>query len=61
MNKIKNAHLGEFNLISQKYRQWIKEESSQIKGNIVKVLTLLSQLNIVEFLIKNEINIIKIK
>ena len=55
----KKCPLREFNLISQKYRQWLKEESSQINGNIVKVnmiLTLLSQLNIVEFLIKNEIN-----
>ncbi len=55
----KKAPLREFNLISQKYQQWIKDESNQINGNIIKVniiLTLLSQLNIIEFLIKNEIS-----
>ena len=55
----KKAPLREFNLISQKYQQWIKDESNQINGNIIKVniiLTLLSQLNIIEFLIKNDIS-----
>ena len=55
----KKTPLREFNLISQKYNQWLKEESTQINGNIIKVniiLTLLSQLNIVDFLIKNEIS-----
>ena len=55
----KKAPLREFNLISQKYQQWIKDESNQINGNIIRVniiLTLLSQLNIIEFLIKNEIS-----
>jgi hypothetical protein len=55
----KKSPLREFNLISQKYHQWLKEESNKINGNIIKVniiLTLLSQLNIVDFLSKNEIS-----
>ena len=55
----KKTPLREFNLINQKYNQWLKEESNQINGNIIKIniiLTLLSQLNIIEFLIKNEIS-----
>jgi len=50
--------LRDFNLISQKYQEWIKDESYQINGNIIKInieFNLLSQLNILEFLLKNEI------
>ena len=57
-NKVKFP-LKEFNLIINKYNQWLSEEIYKINNNIIRVniaITILVQINIIENLIKNEVN-----
>ena len=50
--------LKEYNLINQKYNQWLTEECCQITDTINRVniiLTIISQMNIIDSLIKNNV------
>ena len=50
--------LKEYNLINQKYNQWLTEECSLISDTINRaniILTIISQMNIIEALIKNNV------
>ena len=51
--------LKEFNLINQKYNQWLSEECSLINDYINRsniILTIISQMNIIDSLIKNNVS-----
>ena len=50
--------LKEYNLINQKYNQWLTEECSSITDSINRaniILTIISQMNIIDSLIKNNV------
>ena len=58
LNTKNKIPLKEYKLINQKYTQWLKEECSHITNIINKtnvILTMLSQMSIVDSLIKNDV------